>query len=236
MLKKSKKNKKNSKIPVRALLWICSFLFLTTFLLMLPIYKNVKMTSLQHLQHGLVALQNSKYAKAKTHLLHVAQNQDIHASAEQKARAFFALGSMEIEGKNINSKANPKEAAFYFEKAASLGFKDAQYMLALLYDRGEGVDQNKEKALYWGLLSAAQGDINASYAVAVWLERGYNGQAEPYQALKLYEYAASKGHRNAIISLISIYSGGTDIPKDVRKADYWKKQLDKTKDRTTYKK
>ena len=87
MLKKSKKNEKNSKIPVRALLWIFSFLFFISFLLMLPIYKNIKMTPLQHMQNGLIALQNDQYAKAKTHLLRSVQKQNKETSPEQKARA-----------------------------------------------------------------------------------------------------------------------------------------------------
>ena len=215
-----KKNKKNPR-PVRALFWIGAFLMLLSFIILLPIYKTAKMTPTEHLRSGLLALQQTKYTKAKTHLQRAAQNKN--------AKAFFILGSMELEGKNENAKANPKGAAIYFENAANLGMKEAQYTLALLYDRGEGVPQDKQKALNWGLLAAAQGDVNALYAAAVWLERGYSGKPEPHQALNLYEHAASQGHKNSMVSLISIYSGGTEIPANKSRAQYWKEKLQEIK-------
>ena len=48
-----------------------------------------------------------------------------------------------------------KSAAVNFEKSANLGYRHGQYMIALLYDRGEGVIENKQKALNWALLAAA---------------------------------------------------------------------------------
>ena len=213
MFEKSKKNLR----PVRALFWILAFLLLLSFVIVLPIYKNANMSASEHMHHGLLALQEEKYTKAKTHLLRAAQSQN--------AKAFFILASMELEGKNEKAKANPKEAAFYLENAANLGMKDAQYTLALLYDRGEGVIQDKHKALNWALLAAAQRDVKALYSCAVWLERGYSGKPEPHQALNFYEYAAAQGHQNAMATLISIYSGGTEIPANKERAEYWKKQL-----------
>ena len=68
-------------------------------------------------------------------------------------------------------------------------------------------------------------DVKALYSCAVWLERGYSGKPEPHQALNFYEYAAAQGHQNAMATLISIYSGGTEIPANKERAEYWKKQL-----------
>ena len=217
MFKKDIQKTTKTTPPIRSLLWIGAFLFLLSFVVFTPLYKVARMTPTQHMQKGLIALQENKYPKAKTHLLKAAQ--------AQNAKAFFILGSMELEGQNEKRKANPKEAATYFEQAASLGMSDAQYTLALLYDRGEGVLHDKQKALNWGLLAAAQGDINAQYATAVWLERGYSGKPEPFLALNYYEIAAAQGHLNSITSLISIYSGGTDIPANKKRAKFWKEQL-----------
>ena len=225
MLKKNTKKINKKAAPVRSLLWIGAFLFLLSFVVFMPLYKVARMSPNQHMQEGLIALYENKYPKAKTHLLKAAQ--------AQNAKAFFILGSMELEGQNENHKANPKEAAVYFERAASLGMSDAQYTLALLYDRGEGVIHDKQKALNWGLLAAAQGDINAQYATAVWLERGYSGKPEPYLALNYYEIAAAQGHLNSITSLISIYSGGTEIPTNKKRANYWKEQLKTLKNQET---
>ena len=214
----SKSKKKANPKPVRSLFWIGAFLLLLSFIIALPIYQNAKMTPEEHWQEGLKALQEENYSKAKTHLLKSAQ--------AQNAEAFYTLGTMEIEGKNKDNKANPVEAAIYFEKAANLGLKNAQYKLALLYDLGEGVPQDKQKALDWMLLAAAQDDLDAIYAAAVWLERGYlNGKEEPYLALSFYEEAAKRGHKNAMTTLVSIYAGGTEIPANKERSMYWKQQL-----------
>lgn len=220
LFQKSNKKKKNIK-PIRSLFWVGAFLLLLSFLIVLPIYKNAKMTPDEHWQEGLKSLQEGDYSNAKTHILKSAQ--------AQNAKAFFTLGTMELEGKNKANKANPVEAASYFESAANLGLKEAQYKLALLYDLGEGVPQDKQKALDWMLLAAAQDDLNAIYAVAVWLDRGYlNGKEEPYLALSFYEDAAKRGHKNAITTLVSIYAGGTEIPANKERSAFWKKQLNTT--------
>ena len=203
--------------PMRLFFLLGFFILLLSFLVAFPIYKSATMTQEEHMQQGLVDLKNKKFTSAQAHLRKAAQNQN--------ANAFFILGQMEMEGKNGKNKADPKQAATYFENAARLGLKEAQYQLALLYDRAEGVEQNKNKALDWGLLSAAQENIDAMYASAVWLERGYSGKPEPYQALTLYEAAAQKGHKNAITTLISIYAGTEEIPANKERALYWKNKL-----------
>ncbi len=214
-----KSTKKADICPVRAVFFVVAFLLLLAFLILIPIYKNANLTPQQHLQYALVALKQDQYPKAKAHLL--------RATKAQNAYALYILGTMEIEGKNNDKKANPKQAAVYFESAADLGLKEAQYALALLYDRGEGVEQDKKKALKWAKMAAAQGDINAIYASAVWFERGYSGTAEQHAALILYEQAAERGHLNAMTTLVSIYSGGTDIPANKQRAEFWKNQLKK---------
>ena len=213
----SRNSAKRNQKPIRSLLWVGSFLLLLSFVIILPIYKNARMTPEEHWQEGIAALKDAKYEKAKTHFLKVAQSQN--------AKAFYTLGTMEMEGKNKDKKANPAEAATYFESAAYLGLSEAQYSLALLYDRGEGVAQDKRKALDWSLLAAAQGNVDAMYSSAVWLERGYSGESEPYLALNLYEAAAKSGHQNSMTTLISIYAGGTEIPANKERSDYWKNQL-----------
>lgn len=207
--------------PVKAVFWIAAFLLLFLFIIILPIYKNATMTPSQHFEEGMLALQNAEYGQARTHLLRAAQSKN--------AQAYYTLGKLEIEGHNEFNKPNALQGAIYFERAAELGHALSQYQIALMYDRGEGVAQNKEKALNYALLAAAQGHLDALYASAVWLERGYNGQARPFEALTFYEAAAQRGHQNAIISLISIYAGGSDVPANFERSQYWQGELSKIK-------
>jgi len=207
--------------PVRTFFLVGSLILLICFAIALPIYRSANMTPEEHFRQGLADLTNNKFASAQTHLRKVAQKQ-------QNAQAFLILAQMEMEGKNAQQKANPKQAAEYFEQAALLGIKEAQYQLALLYDRGEGVAQNPQNALKWSLLAAAQGHVEAMYAAAVWLERGYTGKSEPYQALTLYESAAEKGHKRAMTTLVSIYAGTENVPANKERGLYWKNKLQQT--------
>lgn len=216
----AEKSASKMKNPTRLTILVGGFLFLLALIIIVPIYRFSSMSAKEHTQAGLLAIQQLDYASAERHLLRAANEND--------AMAAFILGSMAMDGKGKDNIKNPKKAAELFEKSAQLGYKDGQYMIALLYDRGEGVPEDKEKALDWGLLAAAQGDVDAIYATAVWLERGYKGKPEPLMALSLYEQAASKGHKNAMSSLISIYSSGeANIPQNLKRADYWRSELQK---------
>lgn len=221
--KENQEKKSSSKLlhPSRLTWLIAAFLLLLALIVIIPIARFSSMESKDHLKIGLLAVHTKDYAKAERHLIQAAQSNE--------AQAAFVLGSLYLDGKTQDKQQNPEKALKYFEQAANLGSMDGQYMAALLYDRKKDTPENKEKALDWGLLAAAQGDTAALYAVAVWLERGYSGQPEPLIALSMYEQAAARGHKNAMTSLIAIYSeGNDDIPKNLKRAAYWRDQLQKT--------
>ena len=144
--------------------------------------------------------------------------------AQMSPEEYFKKG---LEQRSIN---RPIAAATYFEKAAQRGYHPAQYQLALMYDRGEGVPQNKQKALFWAIQSAKQADPESLFTVAVWLERGYSGKEDFPMALSFYELSAMAGNPKAMASLISIYQGGAqDLSPDVQKAAYWRQKLNELK-------
>jgi localization factor PodJL len=53
---------------------------------------------------------------------------------------------------------NLAEASRWFERAAMLGYVDAQFNLAVLYERGDGVPQSLLDAYKWYSIAAAAGD------------------------------------------------------------------------------
>ena len=53
------------------------------------------------------------------------------------------------------------EAARWFERSAGLGYVDAQFNLAVLYERGDGVPQSLLDAYKWYGIAAASGDVIA---------------------------------------------------------------------------
>ena len=58
------------------------------------------------------------------------------------------------------------------EGLASLGDPRAQYDLALLYDKGEGVAQSDAEALRWYTRAAEQGDARAQYNLGLMYMNG----------------------------------------------------------------
>jgi len=107
---------------------------------------------------------------------------------------------------------------------AQNGDVEAAYKLALLYDAGDRVPENRERAIYW-LQKAEQANFaDAQYVMAVWAERNYFGPASPELVLPMYEAAARQGHLNAMKSLANIYR---DINPE--KHQFWMRRIRKHK-------
>jgi TonB family protein len=70
------------------------------------------------------------------------------------ADAQYGLGVIAYEDRKFD------EARTWFEQAAAQGLCQAEYRLAILYDKGEGVAQDPEKARQWFEKSAAHTDYH----------------------------------------------------------------------------
>jgi TPR repeat protein len=58
-----------------------------------------------------------------------------------------------------------KKSFFWYQKSAIQGNSDAQYLLGLIYEEAEGVEQNFEMAKYWFIKASEQGNDNAKKAL-----------------------------------------------------------------------
>lgn len=75
-------------------------------------------------------------------------------------KAYYYLGTFFQMG--IGTKVNSLKAEQYFEIAARKGVSEAQYTLGFIYENGFWkVEENKEKAIYYYKLAAAQGNVDA---------------------------------------------------------------------------
>ena len=70
-------------------------------------------------------------------------------------------------------------AQVLFGALAEAGDARAQFALGLLYDNGEGLAQDDQRALEWYRASAAQGYAKAQYNLALMLENGRAGKRGP---------------------------------------------------------
>ena len=105
------------------------------------------------------------------------------------------------------------EAAFeYWTKAAELGHADAHSKLAVLYRRGEGVEEDVGKEIHHLEVAAIGGDPSARYNLGVF-EWNKNGNAD--RAVKHFVIAATQGEDAAMKNLMEMFKVGCFSKKDL---------------------
>lgn len=106
---------------------------------------------------------------------------------QEKAAGLLALG------KEYEEKKDMVNAVKYYEEAAVLDNAEAQFLLAIMYAKGNGVEINQEKAETWLMLSAINGNSAAQCLRGMVFEAsGVYGDA-----LYWYQQAASQGNNLA---------------------------------------
>lgn len=117
------------------------------------------------------------------------------------------------------------EAKKRFEQltiAAEKGDPEAQTDLALMYDRGEGVNKNNEEAVKWYRLAAEKGYARAQRNLAISFDDGEGVPQDYEEALKWYKLAVEQGDSDAQYNLARLYywkRGGS--PQDYEEAFKW---------------
>jgi exopolysaccharide production negative regulator len=138
-------------------------------------------------------------AKAFTYYRAIAdQYADISPSspvAKYVGEAFVALGEYHLDGiAKMPLPANPAYAADLFRHAASyFGNADAQYDLALLYLKGEGVEKDVGLAVNWLAMAAKKQHVAAQATLGELLWRGTEVRQREARGLALITLA----HENA---------------------------------------
>ena len=106
--------------------------------------------------------------------------------------------------------------------AAEQGEAYAQYNLALMYDKGQGVTQDYKQAVKWYRKAAEQGKANAQHNLGVAYEQGIGVKQDKKLAHMWFNIAASSGHESA--------TGGRDriaeklSSSEIEKAQRWARE------------
>jgi TPR repeat protein len=85
------------------------------------------------------------------------------AIKKENPRAFYALGSWYLHGKNV--KKDFKKAVTLLKKAADKNISSANFDLAICYETGVGAKKDDKKAFECYLKAALEGDKQAYYEV-----------------------------------------------------------------------
>ena len=80
---------------------------------------------------------------------------------------------------------------------AEHGNAQAQYILALMYDAGEGTEQDKQKAAYWLTKSALKGESIAQYNLALIYDQGDGVEQNKLLANEYFKQSYEQGFEKA---------------------------------------
>jgi ankyrin repeat protein len=121
----------------------------------------------------------------------------------------------------IGTDVNATASAQWFEKAANSGDTDAQYALASLYAKGQGVAQNYKKAKSLYEKAAVGGNDQAAARLSLALAEGELGQSDPQGALRWALLCANRGNAPCQFIAGSLLFEGTGGKPDYVEAHKW---------------
>jgi len=104
---------------------------------------------------------------------------------------------------------------------AEAGNAEAQNLLGLMYENGEGVKLNAETAAAWYRKAAEQGHGEAQLNLGALYENGEGVARNEATAAQWYQRAAEGGNMLAQYSLALMYRQGRGVARDDRQAAKW---------------
>ena len=107
---------------------------------------------------------------------------------------------------------------------AENGDVEAQYNLALIYYRGDGIEEDKKEAFEWFEKAARQGDSDAQFYLAFSYMNGEGIEENKGEAFRWYKKSAERGNISAQNNLACCYDNGDGVEKDKEKAFKWFKK------------
>ncbi len=178
------------------------------------IFKEVSRTPEEAFQLAQTAETAGQLRKAEKYYLKAAQSQIVPLAG----KAYYQLAHIYKTGADDLPK-NYQKVADYLAKAGEKNIIPAQYELALLYDVGDKIPEDRPMAIRWMNQASDAGYPDAQYAKAIWMQRGYYGQPDMDEIVRLLQAAANKNHLNAMKSLIVIYTDGYGtFPQNIKMA------------------
>ena len=131
--------------------------------------------------------------------------------------ALFIVFQIQAEPKVISDSDNFEQ----LRKSAANGNAETQFKLGRIYDNGEGVEEDNQKAVEWYRRAAEQGDANAQNNLGLMYYNGEGVKEDNQKAVEWYRRAAEQGDANAQYNLGLMYDNGEGVEEDNQKAIEW---------------
>ena len=142
------------------------------------------------------------------------------AATQGQAYAQFEMGLYFYHGRLARGK-DLGVAIEWIRKAALQGHPTAEYTLAGLYARGEGVGVSPELAMEWGLKAADHGHIQAQVEMARSYMIGSGVEKDKGKAVQWFRKAAKGGDLFSQEALMYLYESGDGVRSDLEESTKW---------------
>lgn len=108
-----------------------------------------------------------------------------------------------------------------FMKLAEQGNATAQNYVGIMYETGNGVEQNYNEAVKWYRKSAEQGDTDGQCNLGVMYENGRGVSQDYNEAVKWYRESAEQGNAQGQYCLGDMYEYGKGVDVNMAQAKEW---------------
>ncbi|MBV5321173.1 MAG: sel1 repeat family protein [Sulfuricurvum sp.] len=109
--------------------------------------------------------------------------------------------------------ADTQQSFWELYTTALRGDKIAQYQVGVMYEQGNGIEQNQSLAAHWFEESAKQGFVDAQYNIAIMYASGRGVRADEGLAMMWLSRAAKQKDHEARKLLLKIIDGELDSDK-----------------------
>ena len=159
-------------------------------------------------KEGIRLFEAGKYQQAMTHFM--------KPDAQKNPDVLNHIGHMYDNGLGVEK--NLQTSARWYQKAAEMGFKVAQFNLGLCYQKGEGIQKNMGEAIKWFRKSAEQGYPDAEAKMGYLTAVGQGVKQDLPEALRWYRLAAEHGDVSSYAAIGLFYAQGNGVKKDKNRA------------------
>ncbi len=104
---------------------------------------------------------------------------------------------------------------------AEQGNANGQYILGVMYEKGQGVPRDSTEAVKWFRKVAEQGHAKAQNNFGFMYQNGQGVPRDSAEAVKWYRKAAEQRHADAQVNLGVAYEKGRGVPQDYVQAHMW---------------
>lgn len=143
-----------------------------------------------------------------------------NVSLEQAAQAGDVTAQYELALQRLG-EGRAQEGVTLLRRAADRGLAMAQYRLAKLYERGEGVTADLAVARQWTERAAAGGNRRAMHDLGVYFARGEGAPLDEAAAFRWFRQAAELGVADSQYNLGILYQQGRGVNASPSEALFW---------------